>query len=144
MKKQVHRRGSGERDASNGLRIGNFRIGCGNRDNDRRRCAGVGVREAGLCRPVRAAYGPAYGYSGCYGGCSVHERLPDPELQYHSVIRRPQYYYVNQGPTYTGPGDFAPYPTYQEASVSGWDTYRVHPRFRAWRHHGQPILRRLY
>ena len=25
-----------------------------------------------------------------------------------------QYYYVNQGPTYTGPGNFAPYPIYQE------------------------------
>jgi hypothetical protein len=96
---------------------------------------------AGPCAQV---YGPAYGYFGCYSGCSVHERLPDPELQYHSVSRRPQYYYVNQGPTYTGPGDFAPYPTYQEAAVYGWDSYRAHPRSRAWRYHGQPILRRYY
>ena len=33
------------------------------------------------------------------------QRLPDPEQQY---------YYVNQGPTYTGPGNWAPRPVYQE------------------------------
>jgi hypothetical protein len=38
-----------------------------------------------------------------------------------------QYYYVNQGPTYTGPGNWAPYPTYQEGAVSGWDAYHRHP-----------------
>jgi hypothetical protein len=92
--------------------------------------------------PCAQAYGPAYGYYGC---CSTYERLPDPELQYHSVSRRPQYYYVNQGPTYTGPGDFAPYPIYQEAAISDWGYggYRVRPHLRAWRHH-QPVLRRLY
>ena len=45
-----------------------------------------------------------YNYSPCCGGW-VHERLPDPEQQY---------YYVNQGPTYTGPGNWAPRPVYQE------------------------------
>ena len=59
-------------------------------------------------------------------GCSWRERLPDPVQQYgypapHQVQ---QYYYVNQGPTYTGPGNFAPYPTYREGAVSGWDAYR--------------------
>ena len=56
-------------------------------------------------------YGGAYAQSGYY----AHERLPDPS---------PQYYYVNQGPTYSGPGNFAPYPTYQESAVSGWGAYR--------------------
>jgi hypothetical protein len=52
-----------------------------------------------------------------------------------------QYYYVNQGPTYTGPGNFAPYPTYQESAVSGWDA----PHFRPWRmHRGPRVLRRYY
>ena len=51
---------------------------------------------------------------------------PDPEQQYYSAPAVHQYYYVNQGPTYTGPGDFAPYPTYQESAVSGWNTYRHH------------------
>ena len=57
-----------------------------------------------------------YSYSGCNpcGGWG-HERLADPVQQY---------YYVNQGPTYSGPGAFAPYPTYQEGTVSGWDGYR--------------------
>ena len=35
----------------------------------------------------------------------------------------PQYYYVNQGPTYTGPGLLAPAPTYQERAVGGWYGY---------------------
>jgi hypothetical protein len=62
---------------------------------------------------------PAPVYSGC-GGCWAHERLPDPVQQY---------YYVNQGPTYSGSGDFAPYPTYQESAVSGWDAYRRRPYY---------------
>ena len=51
--------------------------------------------------PEPAAPVAAYGY-GCNAcGGWVRERLPDPEQQY---------YYVNQGPTYTGPGAFAPHP----------------------------------
>ncbi len=46
-----------------------------------------------------------------------------------------QYYYVNQGPTYSGPGNFAPYPTYQESAL-GWDGYRRHRR--------PHVLRRYY
>jgi hypothetical protein len=46
-----------------------------------------------------------YGYGGGCGGCASVEQLP--ELS-------PQYYHVNQGPTYTGPGNFAPVPTYRE------------------------------
>lgn len=72
-------------------------------------------------------------YSGCSWGCGgwAYERLPDP-IQ--------QYYYAEQGPIYTGPGNFAPYRVYREGSVSGWGGYgrsyypsprygyRVHPR----------------
>lgn len=58
----------------------------------------------------QAAYGGYYGY----GGVAEYERLP---------VAMPQYYYVNQGPTYGGPGNFAPYPTYQETAVSGWRGY---------------------
>jgi hypothetical protein len=43
------------------------------------------------------------------------ERLPEPA--------GPQYYYVNQGPTYSGPGNWAPVPTYQERAVTGWHGY---------------------
>jgi hypothetical protein len=62
-------------------------------------------------------------YSGCNTGCGggwAYERLPDPVQQY---------YYVNQGPTYDGPGNFAPHPTYQESAVSDWGAYRHHPRY---------------
>ena len=50
-----------------------------------------------------------------------YERLPDPLHQY---------YYVNQGPTYDGPGDFAPYPIYRQSAL-GYHrpviyTYREH------------------
>jgi hypothetical protein len=80
-----------------------------------------------------------YNYSGFYGNyatpvapCAVgcggyagwgygdYARLPYPVQPYASL---PQYYWVNQGPTYTGPGLFAPAPTYQERAVSGWSGY---------------------
>jgi|tagenome__1003787_1003787.scaffolds.fasta_scaffold19874238_1 hypothetical protein len=66
-------------------------------------------------------YASAYGYSGCATGCSngwEYERLAEPTTQY---------YFVNQGPTYTGPGAFAPYPAYQEGAVSGWNGYHARP-----------------
>ena len=74
-----------------------------------------------------------YNYSGFYGNYSApvapcmtacggyavaptwgYGRLPYPAQPYATL---PQYYYVNQGPTYTGPGAFAPYPTYREDAV---------------------------
>ena len=67
------------------------------------------------CSPcgARAYVSPcAQGYG--YAGVAAYERLPDPVHQY---------YYANQGPTFTGPGNFAPYPTYQETAVSGWSGY---------------------
>ena len=77
------------------------------------------------CTPCGQSY-VAPVYSGCNNGCGPagygygYERLPDPVQQY---------YYVNQGPTYTGPGAFAPYPTYQESAVSGWNAYRRRPYY---------------
>src|SRR6266702_6092312 len=64
------------------------------------------------CNTGCGGYGVGYGYG--YG----YERLAEPTTQY---------YYVNQGPTYTGPGAFAPYPTYQESAVSGWGSYHSRP-----------------
>lgn len=108
-----------------------------------------------------AAYSYGYGY-GCGTGCGygyARERLAEPTSQY---------YYVNQGPTYSGPGAWAPQPTYAEPSVSGWSNY-ARPynygyvaRPRAWGpraygygyahrhmhampyHYGRPVLRRYY
>ena len=63
-------------------------------------------------------------YTGCGGGWAA-ERLPDPVHQY---------YYVNQGPTYTGPGNWAPRPVYQETSVSYGNPY--YGGYRARPHYG--------
>jgi len=74
-------------------------------------------------------------YSGCNFGCGgwAFERLPDPVQQY---------YYVNQGPTYSGPGNFAPYPVYREGSVSGWGAYPHDPYY--YGHNGGGAVRTYY
>ena len=93
----------------------------------------------------------SYNYGGCNTGCGGwgFERLADPVTQY---------YYVNQGPTYTGPGAFAPYPTYrQDAVVNYGPRYGYLPRVRygygprygyVQRHspyyYGHRVLRRYY
>ena len=107
----------------------------------------VGLAVA-LAAAVSAAPASACGYSGCsspswnynysgfYGNYSMpvapcaaacggysssgYGHLPYPAQPYATL---PQYYWVNQGPTYTGPGLFAPAPTYQERAVSGWSGY---------------------
>ena len=90
---------------------------------------------------VYAAPVAAYGCNSCGW---VRERLPDPEQQY---------YYVNQGPTYTGPGNLAPYRVYREGTISGYGygynrPYRAHRYYH--RHHaaryynGQRVMRRYY
>jgi hypothetical protein len=93
--------------------------------------------------PVYVAPAVSYGYAGC-GPCGwwVRERLPDPEQQY---------YYINQGPTYTGPGNFAPYPVYREGSISGYGYgynrryyHRNGYRYTGRYYHGRPVLRRYY
>ena len=95
------------------------------------------------CAQTQAYVAPVVVEQGCATGCGgwAYERLPDPVQQY---------YYVNQGPTYTGPGNFAPYPTYQEGAVSNWGAYRHHPHtgyYHAPRHHygyREHVLRRYY
>ncbi|WP_249225289.1 hypothetical protein [Tardiphaga alba] len=75
--------------------------------------AGGGYYSGG-CSPCGGYnyYGTGYGYAG-------YQTLADP-----TPVTR-QYYYVNQGPTYSGPGQFAPVPTYQETAI-GW---RGYPRY---------------
>ncbi len=128
-----------------------------------------GLLTAAALTVAGAAPAMACGYGPCGQPYAYHpyvgwgfERLPDPELQYHSVERAPQYYYVNQGPTFTGPAAFAPLPQYP---AGGWNVYTHYPRYgyvgphvatyRWHRHyhfrphrysyyHGRPILRRAY
>jgi hypothetical protein len=112
-------------------------------------CGGGGLFQSS-CSPCGETYSPcaqpqvyvAPVEQGCNTGCGgwARERLPDP-------VR--QYYYVNQGPTYTGPGNFAPYPTYQEGGYGYYHgpRYRLpHYRFYAPHHYGyrEHVLRRYY
>ena len=97
--------------------------------------------------PVYAAPTYAYSYNTGCNTCGTgwgYVHLADPQTQY---------YYVNQGPTYTGPGAYAPYPVYRESAIGwaayerapgyyggGYETpsyygYRWHHRYRTW-HHG--------
>jgi hypothetical protein len=83
------------------------------------------------CQPVAPVFSGCntgcggYGYGGDYGYGGGYERLAEPTTQY---------YYVNQGPTYTGPGDWAPRPTYHEDALPGY--YRPHRYYRPWHHTG--------
>jgi hypothetical protein len=106
--------------------------------------------------PYQAPYACGAGCGYGYYGYGTYERLAEPTTQY---------YYVNQGPTYTGPGRFAPYPTYQESAVTGYAYPRHHYYHGAgvagpavygtrrdhgyrWGHtsyyHGKRVLRRYY
>jgi len=100
-------------------------------------CCGAVV---GPCAATYAApvYLPTYTYwSGC-GTCGnswAYDRLAEPTTQY---------YYVNQGPTYSGPGAYAPIPVYREDAVPSYG-YRSY----GYRHHwgyygGRPLVRRYY
>jgi hypothetical protein len=81
---------------------------------------------------VYVAPEPVYsGCDPCGGGGYVRERLPDPAQQY---------YYVEQGPTYTGPGDWAPRRVYREGSVSGWNGYGYHRHHHHYRHYYTPRM----
>jgi len=82
-------------------------------------CGGYGARHS------------YYNYEGCgygHGGCGVRERLPVPDA--YQRYAGPQYYWVDQGPTFTGPGNFAPVPTYQERAVLGSRYYGRPYRYR--------------
>jgi len=87
---------------------------------------GSGCCNTGYVSPCATTYVPTYSYS--YNPCGTcntgwaYERLAEPETQY---------YYVNQGPTYSGPGAFAPRGEYQEEALP---TYGY--RHYGYRHHG--------
>lgn len=102
------------------------------------------IAVATVSAPAMAGCGgcaPVVSYSSCaqvnpcggYGGGWGYAHLAAPvqyyavQPQYYSVqqccVTQPQYYYVNQGPTYTGPGMFAPVATYQQRAVAGWSGY---------------------
>jgi hypothetical protein len=73
-------------------------------------CAGGGL--------FGAAGVDSFSYGGYYGTAYAGTRY-----EQYPRYNGPQYYFVNRGPTYTGPGVLAPAPTYQERAVSGWTSY---------------------
>ena len=100
--------------------------------------AAFAVVAAGISPALACDYGcapcnPCRGYVQPYAG---YERLPNPEVQYHHPVAPPQYYYVEQGPTYTGPGDFAPRRVYREEGIYGWGYH--HRYHHHWHHHWMP------
>jgi hypothetical protein len=96
--------------------------------------------------PVYAAPAVTYGCGGCggygygygYAGYGAVERLPDPDAAYPNATQ--QYYYVNQGPTYTGPGNWAPRPYYREGYGRPYYGYRHY----GYRHYGYRHYHRPY
>ena len=81
----------------------------------------AGAAPAMACESY-APCGQTY-YAGEYGFYGF-EHLPDPANLHVRAPAEPRYYYVNQGPAYyTGPGMYAPVPTYQERAVTGWHGY---------------------
>jgi hypothetical protein len=86
------------------------------------------VANCGGCAPR-----VSYGYSSCaqpvafnpcgYGASNWSVATVPAPVTYYAV--QPQYYYVDQGPTYAGPGMYAPSVAYQARSVGGWSGYQV-------------------
>jgi len=100
-------------------------------------CCYTSCSPCGYVSPCAQTYVPPVVSTGCNscGGGWGYERLAEPTTQYYpntSYHPTTQYYYVNQGPTYSGPGMFAPEPTYQEDAVS----YGRAPSYGYHRHHG--------
>jgi hypothetical protein len=118
-------------------------------------CSPCGQTYVEPCAQPQVYVAPEPVHTGCNTGCGGgwgYDRLADPVQQYHAAPARHQYYYVNEGPAYTGPGSFAPYPTYQEGADYG---FRTHPHYHAWHHsyhygymphhyYGEHVLRRYY
>jgi hypothetical protein len=84
------------------------------------------------CQPVAPVYSGCNTGCGGYGYGAGYEQLAEPSSQY---------YYVNQGPTYTGPGAFAPTPTYQEDAVVAPANYGYGYGYRAAAYHHRPYYR---
>jgi hypothetical protein len=77
-------------------------------------CGQIAVSPCG-----QSYYGHHY-YSG-YHGYGYRQHLTDPDALLRPAA--PRYFYANQGPTFSGPGMWAPVPTYRERAVTGWHGY---------------------
>ena len=83
-------------------------------------CSPCGQASVSPC--AQGYYGDGHHYySNYHHGYGHRQHLADPDALLRPVA--PQYFYVNQGPTFTGPGMLAPVPTYRERAVTGWHGY---------------------
>jgi len=127
-------------------------------------CGWGGCWPCGGYAPCAQTYVPTYTYS--YSGCGTCGGYGYAGWGYqHLAAPTTQYYYVNQGPTYTGPGAFAPYPTYEEdavpvahpsrygyyegagvagPAVSGYHRYHHYSYHFGPYYYGRRVLRRYY
>ena len=89
------------------------------------------------CAQPQAYVAPQPVYSGCNGCGGYRERLPDPVEQYEEAPApvQQQYYYVDQGPTYSGPGNYAPRPVYREGGYHHSYYGYSHHHYRPWHAH---------
>ncbi len=81
------------------------------------------------------SYEQAYTYAPAYGGCGGCGTAVTGWGYDHLAEPSTQYYYVNQGPTYSGPGAFAPEPTYQEDAAPTYYGYGYRHHYRPYGYH---------
>ena len=89
------------------------------------------------CAQPQVYVAPQPVYSGCNPCGGYRERLPDPVQQYEEAPApvQQQYYYVDQGPTYSGPGNYAPRPVYREGGYHHRSYYGYGHHYRPWHAH---------
>ena len=90
------------------------------------------------CAQPQVYVAPQPVYSGCNSCGGYRERLPDPVQQYEDAPApvQQQYYYVDQGPSYSGPGNYAPRPVYREGGYHHRSYYGYgHHHYRPWHAH---------
>ena len=89
------------------------------------------------CAQPQVYVAPQPVYSGCNPCGGYRERLPDPVQQYEEAPAPvpQQYYYVDQGPSYSGPGNYAPRPVYREGGYHHHSYYGYGHHYRPWHAH---------
>ncbi len=89
------------------------------------------------CAQPQVYVAPQPVYSGCNSCGGYRERLPDPVQQYEEAPApvQQQYYYVDQGPSYSGPGNYAPRPVYREGGYHHRSYYGYGHHYRPWHAH---------
>ena len=98
-------------------------------------CCGEVVSPCATTYAPAYAYEPGYTYAPAYSGCGSCGAVTTGWGYEHLAEPTTQYYYVNQGPTYSGPGAFAPEPTYREGAAPSYYGYGWRHRYRPYGHH---------